>query len=142
MVWGFRPCARGSRRLLSLAGAVSLSRAASTTRQAPSHGTEEERSLEQATRSGGPTEVGTTAGPAEAGPSAGVRPTVRLERVSKHFGDLVAVRDLDLDIGRGEFFTLLGPSGCGKTTTLRMVAGFEQPTAGRVLIDGTDVAGL
>jgi spermidine/putrescine transport system ATP-binding protein len=68
--------------------------------------------------------------------------TVRLERVSKHFGDLVAVRDLDLDIGRGEFFTLLGPSGCGKTTTLRMVAGFEQPTAGRVLIDGTDVAGL
>src|SRR3954449_4749291 len=69
-------------------------------------------------------------------------PTVRLERVSKHFGDLVAVRDLDLDIGSGEFFTLLGPSGCGKTTTLRMVAGFEQPSAGRVLIDGADVAGL
>jgi len=69
-------------------------------------------------------------------------PTVRLERVSKHFGELVAVRDLDLDIGRGEFFTMLGPSGCGKTTTLRMVAGFEQPTAGRVLIDGSDVAGL
>jgi spermidine/putrescine transport system ATP-binding protein len=69
-------------------------------------------------------------------------PTVRLERVSKHFGDLVAVRELDLDIGRGEFFTLLGPSGCGKTTTLRMIAGFEQPTAGRVLIDGADVAGL
>jgi len=62
--------------------------------------------------------------------------------VSKHFGDLVAVRDLDLDIDRAEFFTLLGPSGCGKTTTLRMVAGFEQPTAGRVLIDGADVAGL
>jgi len=72
----------------------------------------------------------------------GSEPTVRLERVSKHFGDLVAVRDLDLDIGRGEFFTMLGPSGCGKTTTLRMVAGFEQPTAGRVLIDGSDVAGL
>src|SRR4051812_8102103 len=69
-------------------------------------------------------------------------PTVRLERVSKHFGELVAVRDLDLDIGRGEFFTMLGPSGCGKTTTLRMGAGFEQPTAGRVLIDGSDVAGL
>jgi spermidine/putrescine transport system ATP-binding protein len=69
-------------------------------------------------------------------------PTVRLERVSKHFGDLVAVRDLDLDIGRGEFFTMLGPSGCGKTTTLRVVAGFEQPTAGRVLIEGDDVAGL
>jgi len=73
---------------------------------------------------------------------AGGNPTVRLERVSKHFGELVAVSDLDLDIGRGEFFTLLGPSGCGKTTTLRIVAGFEQPTAGRVLIDGADVAGL
>src|SRR5215216_5639178 len=80
--------------------------------------------------------------PQQPGASAGGDPTVHLERVSKHFGDLVAVRDLDLDIGRGEFFTLLGPSGCGKTTTLRMVAGFEQPTAGRVLIDGTDVAGL
>jgi spermidine/putrescine transport system ATP-binding protein len=75
-------------------------------------------------------------------PGSDDEPTVRLERVSKHFGELVAVRDLDLDIGRAEFFTLLGPSGCGKTTTLRMVAGFEQPTAGRVLIDGTDVAGL
>jgi spermidine/putrescine transport system ATP-binding protein len=73
---------------------------------------------------------------------AGSEPTVRLERVSKHFGELVAVRDLDLDIGQGEFFTMLGPSGCGKTTTLRMVAGFEQPTAGRVLIEGDDVAGL
>ncbi|MEK6328234.1 MAG: ATP-binding cassette domain-containing protein, partial [Actinomycetota bacterium] len=62
--------------------------------------------------------------------------------MSKHFGDLVAVRDLDLDVGRGEFFTLLGPSGCGKTTTLRMIAGFEEPTAGRVLIDGQDVVGL
>jgi spermidine/putrescine transport system ATP-binding protein len=74
--------------------------------------------------------------------SVGGEPTVRLDRVSKHFGDLVAVRDLELDIGRAEFFTLLGPSGCGKTTTLRMIAGFEQPTAGRVLIDGADVAGL
>ena len=75
-------------------------------------------------------------------PPAGIEPSVRLDRVSKHFGDLVAVRDLDLDIGRGEFFTLLGPSGCGKTTTLRMVAGFEEPTAGRVLIEGQDVVGL
>jgi spermidine/putrescine transport system ATP-binding protein len=78
----------------------------------------------------------------EAAGTAGGEPTVRLDRVSKHFGDLVAVRDLGLDIGSGEFFTMLGPSGCGKTTTLRMIAGFEQPTAGRVLIDGTDVAGL
>ena len=62
--------------------------------------------------------------------------------MSKHFGDLIAVHELDLDIGQGEFFTLLGPSGCGKTTTLRMVAGFEEPTAGRVLIEGQDVAGL
>jgi spermidine/putrescine transport system ATP-binding protein len=69
-------------------------------------------------------------------------PSVRLDGVSKAFGDFVAVRELDLDIGRGEFFTLLGPSGCGKTTTLRMVAGFEQPTGGKVLIDGLDVAGL
>jgi spermidine/putrescine transport system ATP-binding protein len=75
-------------------------------------------------------------------PAVAGDPTVRLERVSKHFGDLVAVKELDLDIGRGEFFTMLGPSGCGKTTTLRMVAGFEQPTAGRVLIEGSDVAGL
>ena len=52
------------------------------------------------------------------------------------------MRELDLDVGRGEFFTLLGPSGCGKTTTLRMVAGFEEPTEGRILIDGVDVAGM
>jgi spermidine/putrescine transport system ATP-binding protein len=69
-------------------------------------------------------------------------PSVELRSVSKLFGELVAVRDLDLSIGKGEFFTLLGPSGCGKTTTLRMVAGFEQPSAGSVLIDGGDVAGL
>ena len=67
-------------------------------------------------------------------------PSVRLEGVSKRFDDFVAVRSLDLDIPAGEFFTLLGPSGCGKTTTLRMVAGFEQPTEGKVKIDGEDVA--
>jgi len=69
------------------------------------------------------------------------RPSVRLESVSKRYGDVVAVSDLDLDVARGEFFTLLGPSGCGKTTTLRMVAGFEEPSDGRVLLDGEDVTG-
>jgi spermidine/putrescine transport system ATP-binding protein len=73
---------------------------------------------------------------------AGVTPSVRLERVTKRFGDLTAVRGLTLDIERAEFFTLLGPSGCGKTTTLRMVAGFEEPSEGRVLLDGEDVTGL
>jgi spermidine/putrescine transport system ATP-binding protein len=67
---------------------------------------------------------------------------VRLDAVTKRFGDFTAVRELTLDIERGEFFTLLGPSGCGKTTTLRMVAGFEDPSDGRILLDGTDVSGL
>jgi spermidine/putrescine transport system ATP-binding protein len=74
--------------------------------------------------------------------AAGGRPSVELEGVTKRFGDFPAVRDLDLTVRAGEFFTLLGPSGCGKTTTLRMVAGFEDPTAGRVLIDGVDVEGV
>ena len=69
-------------------------------------------------------------------------PSVRLEGVTKRFDDFEAVRSIDLDIGQGEFFTMLGPSGCGKTTTLRMIAGFEQPTEGQVKIEGADVAGL
>jgi spermidine/putrescine transport system ATP-binding protein len=69
-------------------------------------------------------------------------PSVRLQGVSKRFGDLTAVREMDLDIPRGEFFTMLGPSGCGKTTTLRMIAGFEEPSDGTVLLDGEDVTGL
>ncbi len=68
--------------------------------------------------------------------------SVRLESVTKRFGELLAVDDLDLELAGGEFFTLLGPSGCGKTTTLRMIAGFEQPDTGKVLIDDDDVAGL
>jgi putative spermidine/putrescine transport system ATP-binding protein len=67
---------------------------------------------------------------------------VRLEGVKKTFGDVVAVAGVDLEVQEGEFFSLLGPSGCGKTTCLRMIAGFEQPTAGRILLHGKDVSGL
>jgi spermidine/putrescine transport system ATP-binding protein len=67
---------------------------------------------------------------------------VRLERITKSFGDIVAVDDLSLDIEEGEFFSLLGPSGCGKTTSLRMIGGFEEPTAGTIYLRGTDVTGL
>jgi spermidine/putrescine transport system ATP-binding protein len=62
--------------------------------------------------------------------------------VTKRFGDQVAVDDLSLVIERGEFFSLLGPSGCGKTTTLRMIGGFEEPTAGAILLGGSDVTML
>ena len=65
---------------------------------------------------------------------------VRLESLVKRFGDDVAVDGIDVDMPPGEFFTLVGPSGCGKTTTLRMIAGFERPTSGRILLDGVDVA--
>ncbi|HXN10748.1 MAG TPA: polyamine ABC transporter ATP-binding protein [Steroidobacteraceae bacterium] len=65
---------------------------------------------------------------------------VRLENVSKHFGDFVAVNQVSLSIAAGEIFCLLGASGCGKTTLLRMLAGFETPTEGRLLIDGEDLA--
>ncbi len=64
---------------------------------------------------------------------------VLLEGVRKEYGDVVAVDDLTLEIARGEFFTMLGPSGSGKTTTLRLIAGFEQPDAGRVVLAGQDV---
>jgi spermidine/putrescine transport system ATP-binding protein len=68
--------------------------------------------------------------------------SVALRNVTKRFDDLIAVDDLSLDLARGEFFTLLGPSGCGKTTTLRMIAGFERPSAGEIRIEGEDVAAL
>jgi spermidine/putrescine transport system ATP-binding protein len=68
--------------------------------------------------------------------------SVKLASISKRYGEVQAVRALDLEIGRGEFFTLLGPSGCGKTTTLRLIAGFEEPNTGQVLIDGADMDGI
>ena len=67
-------------------------------------------------------------------------PVITLEHVVKRFGGYVAVEEAHFAIARGEFFSLLGPSGCGKTTTLRMIAGFELPTTGRILLDGLDVS--
>ena len=72
---------------------------------------------------------------------------IRIEQVSKRFshkvkGEIYAARDVSLDVAPGEFVTLLGPSGCGKTTTLRMIAGFETPDAGRIAIGGEDITGL
>ena len=67
-------------------------------------------------------------------------PVIALDRVTKRFGSYVAVEEAHFDIAEGEFFSMLGPSGCGKTTTLRMVAGFEQPTSGRILLGGADVS--
>jgi putrescine transport system ATP-binding protein len=67
------------------------------------------------------------------------QPYVRIERVTKKFGDFVAVDDVSLNIFKKEIFCLLGASGCGKTTLLRMLAGFERPTSGRIFIDGTDM---
>jgi len=73
--------------------------------------------------------------------NASQRPTIlSLQGVTKTFGDAVAVDDVSLDIQEGEFFALLGGSGCGKTTLLRMLAGFETPTVGRILLDGEDIA--
>ena len=65
-----------------------------------------------------------------------------LSGVEKRFGSFVAVAGFDLAAERGEFISFLGPSGCGKTTTLRMIAGFEQPTAGRIEIDGRDLTNV
>ena len=70
---------------------------------------------------------------------AAARPFIRIEKVTKRFGDFVAVNDVSLDIFKGELFALLGGSGCGKTTLLRMLAGFETPSEGRVYIDGQDM---
>ena len=77
--------------------------------------------------------------------AAELQPTladVGLERVTKRFDDVVAVDDVTLEVERGSFFALLGPSGCGKTTTLRMIGGFEEPSAGRIVLGDRDVVGL
>jgi spermidine/putrescine transport system ATP-binding protein len=77
-------------------------------------------------------------------PSSSVKPhtIIHFENVTKRFGKVVAVDNVNLQIQEGEFFALLGPSGCGKTTLLRMLAGFETPTEGRLLIDGKDVSSI
>jgi spermidine/putrescine transport system ATP-binding protein len=89
------------------------------------------------------TDTGAARGAAR--PEAGL-PAIELQGVVKRFqaasGDVRAVEHVDLGIAEGEFFSLLGPSGCGKTTTLRMIAGFEEPTGGRILLHGRDVVGV
>jgi putrescine transport system ATP-binding protein len=70
------------------------------------------------------------------------KPLIRFENVTKKFGEFVAIDDLTLDIYAQEFFALLGPSGCGKTTMMRMLAGFENPTSGRMELAGQDIAGI
>ena len=69
-------------------------------------------------------------------------PDVRIDKVTKRFGNVTAVDTMDLSVQSGEFYSFLGPSGCGKTTTLRMIAGFEQPTAGEIYLAGAPVAGV
>jgi len=75
-------------------------------------------------------------------PADGKPALVRFEGVAKRFGALSAVEDLTLDIRHGEFFALLGPSGCGKTTLLRLLAGFEDVSEGRILLDGEDIGAV
>ncbi len=72
----------------------------------------------------------------------GPEPFLRIEGVSKNFGSFTAVRDVSLSVAKGEIFSLLGGSGCGKTTLLRMLAGFEEPSAGRIFLDGRDMTGV
>src|ERR1700726_5347145 len=69
-------------------------------------------------------------------------PYVEIDQVSKRFGDFTAVNNVSLTIERGEIFCLLGASGCGKTTLLRMLAGFETPSSGKIFIDGEDMTGV
>jgi putrescine transport system ATP-binding protein len=82
------------------------------------------------------------AGATQPAPAAQGRALVRFDAVSKRFSGFPAVERLSLEIGEGEFFALLGPSGCGKTTLLRLLAGFETPDEGRILLDGRDLSGV
>jgi thiamine transport system ATP-binding protein len=88
-----------------------------------------------------PGERGPDGSPGHA-PTGGEEPTVELDGVTRRYAETTAVEDVSLSIREGEFFTLVGPSGCGKTTTLRLVGGFESPTAGTVRLGGEDVAGV
>src|ERR1700744_1476963 len=74
--------------------------------------------------------------------SASAEPAVRLVDLYRSYGDVKAVDGIDVEIGDGEFFSLIGPSGCGKTTTLRMIAGLVDPTSGRIEVSGRDVTSL
>ncbi|WP_242662598.1 ABC transporter ATP-binding protein, partial [Teichococcus deserti] len=73
---------------------------------------------------------------------AGTLPYLKIEALSKHYGSMAAVEDVSLEVAAGEMLVLLGPSGCGKTTTLRLIAGFVEASAGRILLEGRDYAGL
>ncbi len=70
------------------------------------------------------------------------KPLIEFRNVTKRFGDFTAIDDLSINIYRKEFYALLGPSGCGKTTLMRMLAGFETPTEGQILLDGQDMAAV
>jgi len=86
--------------------------------------------------------VGSESGTEGGGADSDGPPAVELDGVTKRYGDTAAVDDVSLNVREGEFFTLVGPSGCGKTTTLRLIAGFEEPTAGTVRFFGESVAGV